>query len=169
MKKAIFTVCSILTVCTVIFLACSKDDNAKYQVSYANQPGYGSGNNPNPNNLPSSTGTVNNPTPPPPTCTRSLTFDGTVCSTVSSSISANVISENAGCGSLTITFPGTGSPSSGSYTAVTGTPSAGQCNFSSGGSLAAGGVVTITTGSSNKATFSGMVCGTHTISGTACY
>jgi CDGSH-type Zn-finger protein len=177
MKKTLFTVCSILTVCTVIFLACTKSDD-KYnndgthrQVTYSGQStasSGGSGGNPNPNNNPSSSGIT--PTNTVVACTKSLTFDAAPCTGVVSNILGSTVSLSAGCsGAVSISFPGSGSPASGTYVIVTGPVGSGQCNFSNGGSFASGGSVTITTGSSNKAAFSGIVCGTHTLSGTACY
>ncbi len=174
MKKTIFTVCSVVAVCAAVFLACTKDDNGNKQVSYASQTTYGSGNNPNPNNNPSSSGYstagTTTSTTVTPTCTKALSYDGTACSAVLSSISANVITESGNCGTVTITFPGSGAPAAASYFVVSTTPlTAGQCTFDLGGTLASGGTLTITTGTFNKASFTGIVCGTHTMTGVACY
>ena len=170
MKKTLFTICSVVTVCAVIFLACTKDDNGKNQVDYASKSTVGTGGNPNPNNNPSSGGTV--PTSTVPTCSSSLSINSTACTGVSGSHGANTISETGGsCGSaVSIVFTGTSMPASGTYSIVTGSPIAGQCTFSCG-SPASGGTITITTGSgtSNKAAFSGIVCGTNTVAGTICY
>jgi len=169
MKKTIFTVCSVVALCAVVFLACTKEDNGNKQVSYSSQPGYGGGNNPNPNNYPSSSGTTTTPTNTVPVCSKTLTYDGIACSTVTSTISGNTVSESGNCTSLTMVFPGTGAPATGTYFVVVGSLAAGQCNFTGGGAPASGGTVSITTGTSNKAAFTGIVCGTHTLTGTACY
>jgi hypothetical protein len=174
MKKTVFTICALIAVCTVIFLACSKDDTAgSKKVNYSSiSNSSGTGNNPNPNNNPSSSGystagTTTSTTVT--TCTKSMTYDGATCTGLASSISGNTLVHASSCGTAIITFPGSGAPASGAYTVVTGTLSAGQCNYSVGGVYASGGSITIATGSNNKATYSGLVCGTHTISGTACY
>lgn len=180
MKKTIFTFCSVIALCAVIFLACSKDDTkGSKQVTYASQPyasSGGSGGNPNPNNYPSSTGYTTSGTTTSTTatttttgCTKTMTYDGVACTSVTSSISGSTLSFGANCTTIFISFPGSSAPTSGSYACVTSSLTSGQCNFNNVGTYATGGSVTITTGSPNKCSFSNIVVGTHTISGTACY
>jgi hypothetical protein len=188
MKKTVFTILSVLTVCAVIIMSCEKEDKSATKVYYNTQPGYGTGGNPNPNGVAtsggsatttgtsgtSSTGTSTTGT----SCTSSQTSNGVT----GSSVGANgglgmggtyVVNHNSSVGTVVINFSTTSAPPSGTYAIVSGTPGAGQCSFSDYGIYANGGSVTVTspaTGATNgKLTYTSVVAGTYTITGVACY
>src|SRR6185312_6225782 len=185
MKKTIFTFCSIAIVCCAIFFACAKDDNSITHVTYVTQTSGGTGGNPNPNGLPSSSGygtttattaasttgsTTSGTTTSPTDTTRThFSIDGTAAGnpTVGSPACSGsyyvTCFDGSGTPSIQITFPGTTVPAGGNYTIVSGTPSGNQCNFlltnSTGSSSASAGTVTVTIlGTSNTAAFTSIAC-----------
>ena len=168
MKKTIFTVCSILTVCTIVFLACTKDDNGKTQVSYASQSSYGSGNNPNPNNLPSSSGystagTTGSTTTSTTTTTYGSFNDGTSHTFTGSTAcgSATMVGTYSG-GTISITFPS--APTAGTYSLVASGPTAGQAVMSAFGSTCTGSI-TVSGTTSVTVTFTSVYFNTTNITG----
>jgi hypothetical protein len=188
MKKTIFTICSVALVCCAVIMSCNKDDYNGTQVGYASQPGYGGGNNPNPNGLPYTTPTVatTSTTPTPTvattnTTTTNFTVDGTSESNPTASGAANggnfVVLGASGSVIIQLTFPGTSAPATGTYNITSGTPTGNECGFilTDGGSFsAASGVVNVTAAASpsNTATFSSILCSgssAHTVSGTIKY
>jgi hypothetical protein len=193
MKKTIFTFCSIAVVCCAIFFACAKDDNSITHVTYVSQTSSsGTGGNPNPNGVPSNSGygtttattaaTTTSGTTTAPTNTTSTNFnvDGTAASSPTASGSGSsgsyiVLSmDNTGYPQVQITFPGTSAPASGSYSIITGTPNANQCDFlltTAAGvfSSALGGSVTVTAGAPNTVVFSNILCGSKRVSGAIKY
>lgn len=163
MKKTLFTVCAILTVCTVIFLACSKDETKdSKKVSYASQTNYGSGNNPNPNNNPSSSGytTGTNTT----TTTNYGSFsDGTSHTFTGSTAcgSATMTGTYAG-GTIVITFPAV--PTAGVYSLVPSAPAASQAVMQAFGSTCTGSI-TVSGTSQITVTFTSVYYNTTNITG----
>ena len=158
MKKTIFTFFSIAVVCCAIFFACAKDDNSITHVTYASQSSGGTGGNPNPNGLPSSSGygsttattaattgattgsttsstTSGTTTSPTNTTTTNFTIDGTAAGNPTASSQSQLGNyyvtcfDGSGTPSIQITFPGTTVPATGNYAIVSGTPSGNQCNF----------------------------------------
>jgi hypothetical protein len=176
MKKTLFTICSVLTVCAVIFMSCEKkDDPNMKKVYYNTQPGYSTGN---PYGSGGSTTGGSATTTGSGTSSTSTTTGAAACTatlngaTAAAQASGNtiVISTSGGASYVMLIFQGTTAPVSGTYQVVTGSPVGAQCTFSdNNGVNAASGTVTVTTGSPNKVTFSGVVCGSTSYSGTGCY
>ncbi len=156
MKKNIFSICSIALVCCAIIMSCTKDDNSALHVGYASQPGYGGGNNPNPNGLPYVPPVTTNTTTttPPPTTYGSITTSASAAAsfTTSPACSSAVWSSSAGGNTLTLTF--SAPPSSGTYSIVTSSPISGQVTLNYGINTAQSGTVTV---SGSTATFTGAV------------
>ena len=180
MKKTVFTICSVLTVCAVIIMSCQKEDTSAKKVYYNTQPGYSTGGNPNPNGTPSSSSGVavsatssSGTATTGSTCTNAMTVNSVAATSVSAA--GGVVSGNykiVHSGSLiqvTITFPVASVPTGGSYTIVGSGPVGMQCTFSDGTNMAAGGTVTVTTGTPTKYTYSSVVTGPSTSTGTACF
>lgn len=177
MKKTVFTICSVLTVCAIIIMSCEKSDDPNMKKVYYNtQSGYSTGGNPNPNGTPStsssgvatSSGTSSSGTATTGTsCTNAMTVNSVAATSVSAAggIVAGTykLVHSGSLLQIQITFPGGAIPASGSYSIP------GQCTFSDGSNTAASGVVTVTTGTPNKVTYSGIVSGTNTSTGTACF
>jgi hypothetical protein len=171
MKKAIFTICSIVLVCCAIMMSCTKDDNSATHVGYAVQSGYGTGNNPNPNGLPYVPPVTTTTTAPTNTTTPTVysvtltTSSGPLSGTISSSscggTSMDGTCSNTQIGSLSISFPTP--PAAGPYTVVSSLPTSGQAIVSYNGNYASGGTVTITiVGGKNVATFNNVTGTTPT-------
>lgn len=164
MKKTIFTICSVITVCLVIVAACKKDDNGDHQVSYASQPHYGTGGNPNPNGNPTSTGAV-------------ATTTGTVAPTYGSFNDGtnHTFTASTACGSATMTGTYSGGtvilsfsapPTAGTYTLVTSGAGPGQLVMTCfGGNCTAGGIVTVSGTTPVTATFTSVFFNTTNITG----
>lgn len=186
MKKTVFTICSVLTVCAVIIMSCEKEDTSATKVYYNSQPGYNTGGNPNPNGVATSggsattTGTSSSGTSTTTgaTCANSQSSNGVTGSSVTATGGVNMsnvyqVNHNSTVGTVLIIFSTASAPTAGQYTIVSGTPAAGQCSFSDYGFFASGGVVTVAgpmSGAANgKITYSGIVASTYTITGTACY
>jgi len=180
MKKTVFTICSVLTVCAVIIMSCEKEDTSAKKVYYNTQPGYSTGGNPNPNGVATSggsattTGTSSSGTSTTgASCTNAMTVNSVTCTSPSAAAGVSgtyVIVLSGSCIQIQVTFPSASAPTSGTYQIVSSGPVGNQCTMAEvGGSFAAGGSVTITTGSPNKITYSGVVMGTNTASGTGCY
>lgn len=193
MKKTVFTICSLLTVCAVIIMSCEKkDDPAMKKVYYNTQPTYATGGNPNPNGVATSGGSaVTSGTASSGTANSSTgtSTTGSSCTNAMTSNSVNgtgtganggigtggtwVVNHNSTVGTIVITFATAGAPPAGAYTVVNATPGPGQCSFNDFGTPAMGGTVNVSgpqTGAPNgKATYSNIVTGTYTTSGTACY
>jgi len=187
MKKTVFTICSVLTVCAVIIMSCEKEDTSATKVYYNTQPGYSTGGNPNPNGVATSggsattTGTSSSGTATSSTgatCANSLTSNSVANTSVSASGGVAGTYRVIHSGSLVqvqITFATTSAPPSGTYAIVTGTPASGQCSFLdvAASANATGGSVTVATGVSGapngKITYANVVAGAVTFSGTACY
>lgn len=188
MKKTAFTICSVLTVCAIIIMSCEKkEDPAMKKVYYNTQPGYQTGGNPNPNGVAtsggvsttggtSSTGTATSGTSTTgTTCTNAMTVNSVSCT--SPSAAGAVVSgtyrivHSSSCIQVQIEFPGASAPASGTYQIVASGPVGNQCTFMDVGTsaMASGGSVTVTAGSPNKATYSNVVAGANTCTGTACY
>lgn len=180
MKKTIFTICSVLTVCIAIIMSCKKEDKDAIGVSYNTQPGYDTGNNPS--NTGGTTTTTGGTTTGASVTSGTFTVDGTTVTGITGNGTTFVTymvlgTSSNGSHTVLIEFSSTAAPASGSYTISGATPAAGQCSFyyenSSGRSSATSGIVTISTGSPNTATFSGIsvsgAAGSHTISGTIYY
>lgn len=171
MKKTLFTVCAILTVCTVVFLACKKSDD-KYnndgthrQVTYASAStasSGGSGNNPNPNNNPSSSGYTTTGTSTTTTSYGSFN-DGTSHNFTGSSAcgSATMTGTYSG-GSITITFAA--APTPGVYTLVGSAPGASQAVMQAFGSTCTGSI-TVSGSSQVTVTFTSVYYNTTNITG----
>jgi len=164
MKKTLFTICSVLTVSAVIFLACSKDEtkDAK-KVSYASQSNYGSGNNPNPNNNPSSSGYTTTGTTTTTTTSYGSFSDGT----------SHTFTGSTACGSATITGTYSGgtisvafaaAPTAGTYALVPSAPGASQAVMTAFGSTCTG-TVTVTGTSPVTVTFTSVYYNTTNITG----
>ncbi|HXB42298.1 MAG TPA: hypothetical protein VNZ49_17290 [Bacteroidia bacterium] len=175
MKKTIFTICSVLTVCAVIVMSCQKEDTSAKKVYYNTQPGYSTGN-PHPyspassggvsaTSSSSSSGTASTGS----TCTNAMTYGSATCTSVSAA--GGVVSgtyklvHSGSCIQVQITFPGGAVPASGSYSIP------GQCTFldATNSVSATGGTVTVTTGTPNKVTYSSITVGSSNVSGTACF
>jgi hypothetical protein len=158
-------------ICVATLFSCEKSEDADVKkVYYATQPGYGGGGNPNPNGLPGS-GTTGTPTNTV-TCTRSMSVDGVSGSAVSSpaGTGANfIITVTSSVGTVTVTFATATTPAAGVYAIVAAAPVGQQCMVSYSGNNAVAGVVTVSTGTFNKAVLTNAVCGTNTVSATACY
>ena len=178
MKKTVFTISSIIALCSMIFLACNKEDNTSTKVTYANQPGVGSGGNPNPNSNPSSSGFSTAGTTGG---TTSSTTGGTTTTTGYGSLTDNgsnfTFTTSSACGSPTMT--GTSSdgtlqlsfmaaPTPGTYNCVSSCSVSTDVVFVYGGATApVGNTVSVTTVSGKThATFSNVVIGAKTLSGT---
>jgi hypothetical protein len=189
MKKTLFTICSVALVCCAIIMSCTKDDNSATHVGYASQPGYGTGNNPNPNGLPYQTPTVSptNTTTPKDTA-GSISINGGSAFSLHDNgnnsigfygIYGKPASGSSSNPSVSITFATSSAPTSGTYTIISTFPSTGQCNFNftdAGGNSgsAAAGTVSITAGSPNSTCgFSNIICvcgaNTYTLTGTLYY
>lgn len=190
MKKTAFTICSFLTVCAIIIMSCEKkeDPNMK-KVYYNTQPTYSTGGNPNPTGQAtgggsattggtSSSGTASSSSTGA-TCANSQTSNS-VAGT--SGLGANgglgmggtyQVNHNSNVGTVIITFATTSAPPAGAYTVVNATPGPGQCSFSDYGTFANGGTVNVsapmTAAPNGKITYTNIVAGTYTTSGTACY
>ncbi|MGZ3862587.1 MAG: hypothetical protein ACXVPN_02265 [Bacteroidia bacterium] len=164
MKKTLFTVCAILTVCTVIFLACSKDEtkDAK-KVSYASQTNYGSGNNPNPNNNPSSSGYTTTGTSTTTTTSYGTFNDGTTHTFTGSTAcgSATMTGTYSG-GTISINFASV--PTAGVYSLVGSAPGAGQAVMYAFGSTCTGSI-TVSGSSQITVTFTSVYYNTTNITG----
>lgn len=193
MKKTVFTICSVLTVCAVIIMSCEKEDNTSTKVYYNTQSGYSTGGNPSNSGGGSSsgvvTGTSSSGTSSSGTATSSSSTTGSSCTTAQSANGVNgsgasangglgtggtyIVNHNSSVGTVVITFATTSAPPSGSYTIVNATPGPGQCSFNDYGTNANGGIVTVTnpaTGATNgKLNYTSVVAGTYTVTGTACY
>lgn len=188
MKKTVFTICSVLTVCAVIIMSCEKkDDPNMHKVYYNTQTGYSTGGNPNPNGVSTSggvsttSGTTSSGTSTTGTsttgssCTNAMTVNSVACTSVSAA--GGVVSgtyrliHSGSCIQVQLTFPGGAAPASGTYQIVASGPTGNQCTFldNTNSINATGGTVTVTAGSPNKATYSGVSVGALTASGTACY
>ncbi len=183
MKKTVFTICSVLTVCAVIIMSCQKEDNTAKKVYYNTQSGYATGGNPNPNGTPSSStgvaaasGTASSGTASTGTsCTNAMTVNSVAATSVSSA--GGVVSGTyklVHSGSLIqiqITFPGGAVPATGTYLCVAAAPTGNQCVFvdATNSTTAAGGAVTVTTGTPNKVTYSSIAVGSLTATGTSCF
>jgi hypothetical protein len=178
MKKTIFTICSVLTVCAVIVMSCQKEDTTAKKVYYNTQPGYSTGGNPNPNGTPSSSGggvsatsssSSSGTASTGSSCTNAMTYGSATCTSVSAA--GGVVSgtyklvHSGSCIQVQITFPGGAVPASGSYSIP------GQCTFldATNSVSATGGTVTVTTGTPNKVTYSSITVGSSNVSGTACF
>lgn len=187
MKKTLFTICSIAIVCCTIIMSCTKnDDQTIKHVGYANQSGYGTGNNPNPNGLPYITPTVTpTNTITPRDTAGSISINGgsnfSLHDNGNNSFGFYSISGKPSSGvnpSVSINFSTVAAPVSNSYSIVA-SPSVGQCSFSftdAGGNICAAnaGTVSISVGSPNSiCSFSGVICTgsttTYTLSGTLHY
>lgn len=173
MKKTIFTFCSIAVVCCAIFFACAKDDNSITHVSYASQNGNGTGGNPNPNGLPSSSGygtattsgsTTSSTSSTSGTTTGTTPVVNSVTITTSSGPATSTITGQT-CGSTYMNGNGTAqigtislsfstAPAAGTYNVVSNNPGATDVLVSDNGNYASGGTVTITVvNGKNYATF----------------
>ncbi|MGZ3902181.1 MAG: hypothetical protein ACXVC6_00705 [Bacteroidia bacterium] len=172
MKKTLFTVCAILTVCTVVFLACKKSDD-KYnndgthrQVTYASQStasSGGSGGNPNPNNNPSSSGYTTTGTSTTTTTSYGSFSDGTSHTFTGSTPcgSATMTGTYSG-GTITITFASV--PTAGTYSLVSSAPGASQAVMSAFGSSCTGSI-TVSGTSQITVTFTSVYYNTTNITG----
>ncbi|MBS1647934.1 MAG: hypothetical protein JST67_11390 [Bacteroidetes bacterium] len=180
MKKTVFTICSVAAVCCAVIFSCSKDDNSITHVTYASQAG--TGGNPDPNHTAgttsgATTSTPTNTTPVNPT--GSMSVNGTSESTTDNGAASGsnfILKGTASAGDIVkITFSGSSAPASGSYAIVASGPSTGNCTFtyfdaSLNSYPASTGSVSVTAGSPNTCTFSGISCGTtYTLSGTLNY
>ena len=171
MKKTLFIFCSIITICSIIIVSCTKDNTSgETKVGYYNPPSSstnapGTNLNPNPNGLPYTTVTPT-VTPPPPTSYGSITLStgGTVNFTTSPSCSSSVwTGTDGGSNSISLTF--SAAPTVGSYTIVPSGPTSSQVVISYNGSIAQSGNVTVApSGSVFVATFSGAAFATFTAS-----
>lgn len=162
---------AVLLLLLALFACEKSEDTDIKKVYYATQPGYGGGGNPNPNGLPGS-GTTGTTTTNTVTCTRSMVVNGTAGTNVSSPTGSTgnyIITVISSQGTVTMTFPTSAAPAAGGYAVVASAPAGLQCTIDYSGSFATSGVVNVTTGTFNKASCSGIVCGTNTISATACY
>lgn len=162
--------------CVAFAPSCEKEDDTAIKVYYASQPGYGGGTNPNPNGLPNTSGgTSTGSGTTTPTCTNAMTVNGATCASVSAA--GGVVSgtyklvHSGSCIQVQITFPIGAPPGSGSYQVVASGPVGNQCTFidATNGINATGGSVSVTAGSTNKITYSNIVAGALTCTGTACY
>jgi len=190
MKKTVFTICSVLTVCAVIIMSCEKEDNSATKVYYNTQPGYSTGGNPNPTGAATSggsattTGTSSSGTATSSSGTSSSTTGGgcvnamTVGATCTSvSAAGGVVSgtyrliHSGSCIQVQITFPGAAVPAAGTYVIVASGATGMQCEFldNTNAINATGGSVIVTSGTPTKYTYSNVIAGTLTCTGTACY
>jgi hypothetical protein len=194
MKKTVFTICSVLTVCAVIIMSCEKEDKTSTKVYYYTQPGYSTGGNPGSSGGGTSTGVVTSTSGTSSSgtsssgtsSTTSSSTTGSGCTTAQSSNGVNgssasanggvgtggtyVVNHNSTVGTVVITFATASAPPAGAYTIVNATPGPGQCSFNDYGTNANGGTVNVSAGTPNgKITYSGIVAGTYTVTGTACY
>lgn len=81
-----------------------------------------------------------------------------------------VVTHTSNLASVIITFGVSTIPPSGNYSIVTSAPTASQCKFALGsGGNAASGVVSVTAGTPNTATYSNIIVGTITLTGVAKY
>ena len=151
MKKTIFTLSAIVVVCVGIIMACSKDDNSITHVGYAAQAGYGTGHNPNPNGLPSTSGygtaTTGGSSTTPPNYSATLNLSsgpvtGSVTSTTCAGTGMYGTCSNTQIGTITVSFPS--APVAGTtYSVVPSLPAGNQALVSCNGYTGTGGTVSI--------------------------
>ncbi len=165
MKKTIFTICSIITVCALVIMACKKDDDSAKKVSYANQTTYGTGGNPNPNGLPSTTAVATTSSTGTVAPTYGSFNDGTTKTFTSSTAcgSATMQGTYSG-GTVILQFPAP--PTAGTYTLVTSGAVGNQVvMIAFGATCNAGGIITVTGTTPVTAAFTTVFFNTTTITG----
>ncbi len=144
-------------------MACKKEDDSAKKVSYANQPSYGTGGNPNPNGLPSSGSVV---TPTVVVTTTYGTFnDGTTKTfTASDPCGSATMKGTYSGGTVTLSF--SAPPTAGTYTTVQSGAVGNQVVMSCfGGLVTSGGIITVTGTTPVTATFTSIFFNTTSITG----